>query len=158
MKTFQQFNEDVDRLTQRRQQLRQRQLKQMAAHKEKVAAHQESHKERVAAQREAEKEKTAEYKEKQEQERAAKQEKRQQRRAAQQDREALHAEKESIKSEIKRELQTEQIPYGIKQSPYTQGIAKRTQSRMISAPSKHRANVIKRLAKSSHYGDHHKYD
>jgi hypothetical protein len=54
MKTFQQFSEDVDRLTQRRQQLRQRQLKQMAAHKEKVAAYQES--QRRKRQKEAERE------------------------------------------------------------------------------------------------------
>lgn len=54
MKTFQQFNEDVDRLTQRRQQLRQRQLKQMAAHKERAAAHKESQKRRRAKEAERE--------------------------------------------------------------------------------------------------------
>lgn len=54
MKTFQQFNEDVDRLTQRRQQLRQRQLKQMAAHKEKIAAYQEAQKRRKSKEAERE--------------------------------------------------------------------------------------------------------
>lgn len=54
MKTFQQFNEDVDRLTQRRQQLRQRQLKQMAAHKQRVAAQQDASKKRFQKQREKE--------------------------------------------------------------------------------------------------------
>jgi hypothetical protein len=54
MKTFQQFNEDIDRLTQRRQQLRQRQLKQMAAHKEKVAAHREAQSRRRQKQAERE--------------------------------------------------------------------------------------------------------
>ncbi len=54
MKTFQQFNEDVDRLTQRRQQLRQRQLKQMQAYKERVADHKEAQKRK--RQREAERE------------------------------------------------------------------------------------------------------
>lgn len=36
MKTFTQFNEDVNRLAQRRQELRQRQLDQMQAHKDKL--------------------------------------------------------------------------------------------------------------------------
>lgn len=54
MKTFQQFNEDVDRLTQRKQQLRQRRLKQMAAHKEKVTAYQESQKRRKSKEVERE--------------------------------------------------------------------------------------------------------
>ena len=70
MKTFQQFNEDVDRLTQRRQQLQQRQLKQMSAHKERVAAYQEAQRRKRQKQ----------------------------------------AERESLKQEIKRELQTEQTP------------------------------------------------
>ena len=51
MKTFQQFNEDIAK---RRLQLRQKQVKQMQAHKEKVASYQSAQKERQAASQERE--------------------------------------------------------------------------------------------------------
>ena len=51
MKTFQQFNEDIAK---RRLQLRQKQVKQMQAHKEKVASYQSAQKERQAAGQERE--------------------------------------------------------------------------------------------------------
>lgn len=41
MKTFTQFTEDVNKLEQRRQQLRQRQLDQIEAHKKRVASYRE---------------------------------------------------------------------------------------------------------------------
>ena len=67
MKTFTQFSED---LQQRRQELRQRQLKQVAAHKERVVSYQ----------------------------------------SAQREKRQASTERESLKKEIKRELQTEQTP------------------------------------------------
>jgi hypothetical protein len=51
MKTFTQFNEDIE---QRRKQLRQRQLDQMAANKERVASYQDVQKRKQEKQRERE--------------------------------------------------------------------------------------------------------
>jgi hypothetical protein len=51
MKTFQQFNEDIE---QRRQQLAQRQLNQVAAQKERVANYQSSQREKNQASTERE--------------------------------------------------------------------------------------------------------
>jgi hypothetical protein len=67
MKTFSQLTEDIAK---RRLELRQRQLKQMSAQKERVASYQSAQKERQAAAQ----------------------------------------EREALKKEIKRELQTEQVP------------------------------------------------
>lgn len=51
MKTFTQFNEDIE---QRRKQLRQRQLDQMAAYKERATSHQSAQRKRQERQRERE--------------------------------------------------------------------------------------------------------
>ena len=51
MKTFQQFNEDLEK---RRQQLRQRQQQKMQAHKDAVASYQSAQKEKEAAAKERE--------------------------------------------------------------------------------------------------------
>ena len=81
MKTFRQFSED---LQQRRQELRQRQLKQVAAHKQKIADYQSSEKERQQA----------------------------------------NTERETLKKEIKKELQTEQTPT-MEPNFYNQQVARR---------------------------------
>lgn len=54
MKTFTQFSEDVNRLEQRRQQLRQRQQEQIAKQKKRVATYQAAQKQKIVAQRERE--------------------------------------------------------------------------------------------------------
>jgi len=54
MKTFTQFTEDVNRLEQRRKELRNRQLDQMQKYKERAAQYQASQKEKVQAARERE--------------------------------------------------------------------------------------------------------
>lgn len=54
MKTFTQFNEDLDRLQQRRNALRKRQLAQVEANKQRVAAYQQSRQEKLQRQREKE--------------------------------------------------------------------------------------------------------
>jgi hypothetical protein len=80
MKTFQQFSEDIQ---QRRKQLRQRQLDQMAAHKERVADYRA-----VQAKTQQErKERDDDY------------------RAAQAKTQQKRREREQLKQEIKRELQ-----------------------------------------------------
>lgn len=97
MKTFLQFNEDID---QRRKQLRQRQLDQMSAHKQKVASYH----------------------------------------AAQKEKHDEGKEREKLKSEIKRELQAEQVPVmvskGEKPNLYNQLVARR-QASQKSAHIKH---------------------
>ena len=85
MKTFAQFSEDLE---QRRQQLRQRQLDQMATQKQNVSSYQSAQRERIAKQR----------------------------------------EREQLKSEIKKELQTEQTPV-MEPNFYNQIIARSQLSR-----------------------------
>lgn len=78
LKTYQQFNEDIE---QRRLELRQKQLERQQAQKEKVAQYQQAQKEKRAQQI-----------------------------AAQQEKIAAQKEREELKKEIERELQTEQSP------------------------------------------------
>ncbi len=85
MKTFTQFNEDINRLVQRRQQLRQRQLDQMQAYKDKVASY----------------------------------------RKRTQNQDKKREEREQLKSEIKRELQTEQTPH-MEPSEYNKQVARQS--------------------------------
>lgn len=54
MKTFTQFNEDLNRLQQRRTALRKRQLSQIEANKQRVAAYQQSRQKKLQRQREKE--------------------------------------------------------------------------------------------------------
>lgn len=54
MKTFTQFNEDLNRLQQRRNALRKRQLSQIEANRQKVAAYQQSRQQKLQQQRERE--------------------------------------------------------------------------------------------------------
>ena len=54
MKTFTQFSEDLNRLQQRRDLLRKRQLKQVEANKQKVVNYQQSRQEKLQRQREKE--------------------------------------------------------------------------------------------------------
>jgi hypothetical protein len=82
MKTFQQFNEDI---ANRRLELRQRQQKQMAAQKQKVADYQSAQREKQVAAR----------------------------------------ERETLKKEIKRELQTEQTPV-IEPNEYNKQVARQS--------------------------------
>ena len=95
MKTFTQFSEDVNRLEQRRQQLRQRQQEQIAKQKKRVAAYQAAQRQKIVAQR----------------------------------------EREQLKRELKRELQTEQSP-ATKPNLYSQLVARR-QASQKSALIKH---------------------
>ena len=82
MKTFQQFNEDIE---QRRKQLQQRSLDKMAAYKKNVANY----------------------------------------KSAQKEKEEAAQERESLKKEIKRELQTEQTPH-MKPSEYNKQISQQS--------------------------------
>lgn len=113
MKTYLQFFEDID---QRREELRQRQLDQMAANKEKIAAYREQQQERIAAQREA-------------------QEAQKRKRIQQQEREQ---ERQRIKNELRQELQSQQEELQLEQSPtmkpniYNQMVAKRQASQKSS--------------------------
>lgn len=95
MKTFTQFSEDVNRLEQRRKQLRQRQQDQITRQKERVAAYQAARRQKIESQR----------------------------------------EREALKKEIKRELQTEQTPT-MKPNLYSQLVARR-QASQKSALIKH---------------------
>lgn len=52
MKTFTQFSEDLDKLQQRRRQLRKRQLEKSAEHKQRISDYQESRKRSIQKQRE----------------------------------------------------------------------------------------------------------
>ena len=54
MKTFTQFNEDISRLEQRRQQLRQRQKDQIEKQRKRVATYQATQQRKIEAQRERE--------------------------------------------------------------------------------------------------------
>ena len=92
MKTFQQFNEDIET---RRKQLHQRSIEQMQAHKEKVASYQAAQKKNLAASQ----------------------------------------EREQLKKEIKKELQTEQTP-AMEPNEYNKQIARR-QATQKSAHIRH---------------------